>query len=142
MKPPMERRIQFLVVALGFFTNVFSQKATLNGYITDKKTGERLFGASIYVLDKNLGTTSNGFGFYSITLPQDSVEVSFSFTGYATITQKIPLFEDKTLDIELEYAQALGEVVVKSVKKEAIQNRTQMSTIDLPVSMIKSLPAL
>src|SRR5688572_25869538 len=108
----MERRILSLIFALGFFTTVFSQKATPNGYITDKKTWKRMFAASIYVLDKNLGTTSNGFDFNSITLPQNSVEVSFSFTGYATITQKIPLFENKTLNIELKYAQALGEVVV------------------------------
>src|SRR5688572_1145001 len=141
MKPPMERRIQFLVVALGFFTNVFSQKATLNGYITDKKTGERLFGASIIIANKNLGTTSNTFGFYSITIPRDSVEVSFSYTGYAIATQKIALFNDQTLNIELEASQALGEVVVSSVKKESIQNSTQMSTVDLPIATIKSLPA-
>jgi outer membrane receptor for ferrienterochelin and colicin len=135
------RRTVFLAVALCLCTTVFSQKVTLNGYITDKKTGERLFGASVFITNKNVGTTSNSFGFYSITIPKDSVEVSFSYSGYATSTLKIALFESTTLDITLEHSQALGEVVVSSVKKEAIQNKTQMSTIDLPVSMIKSLPA-
>lgn len=123
------------------FVPCISQKATLNGYITDKKTGERLFGASIMLTGQNLGTTSNTYGFYSITIPQDSIEVSFSFTGYAIVTQKIGLFADATLNIEMEASQALSEVVVKSVKKEAIQNRTQMSSIDLPIRTIKSLPA-
>ena len=40
-------------------TVTYSQKVTLNGYITDVKTGERLLGASIFVINKNLGTTSN-----------------------------------------------------------------------------------
>jgi len=64
-------------------TVTYSQKVTLNGYITDVKTGERLLGASIFVVNKNLGTTSNQFGFYSITLPKDTVQLSFSYTGYA-----------------------------------------------------------
>jgi outer membrane receptor for ferrienterochelin and colicin len=135
------RKIATAVIVLLLSQPVFSQKATLNGYITDKKTGERLFGASIIIANKNLGTTSNTFGFYSITIPRDSVEVSFSYTGYAIATQKIALFNDQTLNIELEASQALGEVVVSSVKKESIQNRTQMSTVDLPIATIKSLPA-
>jgi outer membrane receptor for ferrienterochelin and colicin len=134
------RRTVSLAIAFCLFATAFSQKVTLNGYITDKKTGERLFGASVFIGNKNLGTTSNTFGFYSITIPADSVEVSFSFAGYATIIEKIALLENTTRNIELEYTQALSEVVVTS-KKDAIQNRTQMSSIDLPVSMIKSLPA-
>src|ERR1043165_4561934 len=112
------RKLLTTALILCSFVPCFSQKATLNGYITDKKTGERLFGASILLTGKNLGTTSNTYGFYSITVPQDSIEVSFSFTGYATVTQKIGLFADATMNIEMEASQALSEVVVKSVKKE------------------------
>lgn len=45
-----------------------------------------------------------------------------------------------TIDIELETAGELKEVVVMA-EKDAIQQRTQMSTIDLPIETIKSLPA-
>ena len=135
------RNILALTLILSSFIPGFSQKATINGYISDKKTGERLLGASIVLAEKNVGTTSNAFGFYSLTIPQDSISVSFSFTGYATITYTISLFTDTTLNVELETSLALAEVVVKSVKKESIQNRTQMSSIDLPINTIKSLPA-
>ena len=130
-----------LCIALLAYITGLSQKVTLNGYVTDKKTGERLLGASIFLVNKNLGTTSNAYGFYSLTVAPDSVEVSFSYTGYQAQVQKFLLKEDKTLNIELEQSKALDVVVVKASKKESIQNRTQMSTIDLPVSMIKSLPA-
>lgn len=118
-----------------------AQKVTLNGYVTDKKTGERLLGASIFISEKNLGTTSNAYGFYSITVPADSAEISFSYTGYSTQTRKIALFQDQSLNIELEQSRMLDEVIVKTSKKESIQSRTQMSTIDLPITTIKSLPA-
>lgn len=122
-------------------TTTIAQKATLNGYITDKKTGERLLGASVFVAGKNLGTTSNAYGFYSITVPADTVQVVFSFSGYLQQVVAIALLQDQTLNIELETTKALDEVVITATRKEAIQNRTQMSTIDLPVRTIKSLPA-
>ena len=134
---------KFLTAALLLFSffPAMAQKATLNGYVTDKKTGERLLGASIFFVGKNLGTTSNAFGFYSITIPADSAEVSFSYSGYHTEVRKISLLHDQTLNIELELSKALDEVIVKTSRREAIQNRTQMSTIDLPITTIKSLPA-
>lgn len=135
------RRTVLAVTALLFFSAAFSQKATLNGYITDEKTGERLLGASIFIQNKNLGTTSNNFGFYSITLPHDSIEVVFSFSGYASHTQKFYLAKDTTLNIGLQLVRELTEVTVSASRKPSIQNRTQMSTIDLPISTIKALPA-
>jgi hypothetical protein len=130
-----------LPIMLLSITGAFSQKVTLNGYITDQKTGERLLGASIFVIDKNVGTTSNQFGFYSLTLPKDTVQISFSYTGYAVNVISLPFFKDTTISIGLQPAADLSEVVVKSVKKEAIQNRTQMSSIELPINTIKGLPA-
>src|SRR5687768_13900567 len=115
------RRIVFATITLLFFSPAFSQKATLNGYITDKKTGERLLGASVFIQNKNLGTTSNNFGFYSITLPLDSVEVVFSFSGYTSQSQKFYLGADTTLDIGLQQAQELTEVMVKASRKPSIQ---------------------
>ena len=128
-------------IAISICLISLAQKVTLNGYISDKKTGERLFGASVFFTNKNVGTTSNAFGFYSITILPDSAEVIFSHTGYAAQVQKISLTKNATLNLELETLKALAEVVVKASKKEAVQNRTQMSSIDLPVSLIKSLPA-
>jgi hypothetical protein len=84
-----------------------AQKVTLNGYVTDKKTGERLLGASIFISEKNLGTTSNAYGFYSITVPADSAEISFSYTGYSTQTKKISLIQDQSLNIELEQSRKI-----------------------------------
>src|SRR5215203_87487 len=130
-----------VLAALFFSISGFSQKVTLYGYVTDKKTGERLSGASVFIQNKNLGTTSNAYGFYSITIPADSAEIAWSYVGYAPHVQKVFLKDNISLSIELEPSDQLSEVVVTSARKDAVQNRTQMSSIDLPVSTIKSLPA-
>ena len=135
------RKLLTVFIVMLAVCSAYSQKVTLNGYITDKKTGERLLGASVFLINQNIGTTSNAYGFYSITVAPDSVEISFSYTGYLPQVEKMHLNEDRTFNIQLEPAKALDEVVVKTSRKESVQNRTQMSTIDLPVSMIKSLPA-
>jgi outer membrane receptor for ferrienterochelin and colicin len=119
----------------------FSQKYTLNGFVTDTKSGERLIGASVLINNKNIGTTTNAFGFYSITLPADSLELKVSFTGYTTHIETIKLDADKKLNIALPNTKQLDEVVVKGIRKGAIQQRSQMSSIDLPIQTIKSLPA-
>ena len=128
-----------LLLVLSSFSAT-AQKFTISGYISDKKSGERLKGASIIAANKNAGTTSNNFGFYSITLPKDSVEFFVSYSGYTTFFQMILLDKDADLNIELEPGKTLNEVVLISNRKPAIQNRTQMSSIDLPIETIKSLP--
>jgi hypothetical protein len=64
-----------------------------------RKTGEKLVGATIAMPELEIGTYSNNYGFYSITLPKkDSVLVIFSYVGYTTIAKKCPLKEDLGID--------------------------------------------
>ena len=49
----------------------FSQeKFTLSGVISDEKTNETLIGVSIIIEELRTGTSTNEYGFYSITLPK------------------------------------------------------------------------
>ena len=120
-----------------------AQHVTISGYISDRKSGERLTGAVIYVPELQVGTAGNTFGFYSLTIPvgTDSVEVRGSYTGYQTFTQKVSTSQNVVLNIALDEAKELKEVVFVG-RKDVIQERTQMSSIDLPIQTIKSLPAL
>lgn len=121
---------------------LFAQNITINGYITEKKSAERLIGATVFLPGKSIGTTSNSFGFYSITIPSsnDSIELRVSYIGYAPYTVRLKGNNSATLNIELVAATDMDEVIVTS-QKDALQTRTQMSSIDLPVATIKALPA-
>ncbi|MFT3846510.1 MAG: TonB-dependent receptor plug domain-containing protein [Lacibacter sp.] len=119
-----------------------AQRVTLNGYITDKASGERLFGASILHSSGN-GTTSNAYGFYSLTVASSADSASFiiSYVGYNPILIKFPGNESKKINIELEQIKSLEEVVVSGKRKSEIHKRTQMSTVNVPVTFIKNIPA-
>lgn len=47
-----------------------SRKFTISGYVTDGTSSETLIGTNIIESHQNQGTTTNPYGFYSITLPE------------------------------------------------------------------------
>ncbi|WP_276132238.1 TonB-dependent receptor [Polluticoccus soli] len=121
--------------------SIWAQSITISGYVSEKKSGERLLGATVFIPDRNIGTTTNTYGFYSLTIPAGAnTELRATYIGFAPFTQTITGEKNVTLNIELDQAKDLKEVVV-TAQKDAIQTRTQMSAIDLPIETIKSLPA-
>lgn len=119
-----------------------AQKYTLSGYITDAETGEALIGANTYNFKSASGTVSNTYGFYSFTLPADSVYLTFSYIGYEPQTFALDLTKDVEMNVKLSSSVSLEVVEVTASKNgEAIEEQTQMSTVSIPVSQIKKLPA-
>lgn len=119
------------------------RKATISGYISDKKSGERLIGASVFVPASRLGTTSNKYGFFSLTLDADTVSLLVSHAGYLPGFASLSLTEDTVLQLTLEQNVVVNEIaVVNAESKTMAQNRTLTGRVNMPARMVKSLPAL
>jgi outer membrane receptor for ferrienterochelin and colicin len=118
-----------------------ASKFTISGYVSEKGSKENLPGVNIYIPKLKSGTTTNTYGFYSITLPSDTVELLISYVGFQTRFLKFHLGANTVLDLELENS-SLQEVVVTGTKTERISEDVQMSKIDLPIEQIKNIPAL
>lgn len=71
-----------------------AQKYTISGYVQDLRSGERIISASVYDLKTKQGTITNDYGFFSLTLPSDTVELSISFVGYAAYSSVFYLDSD------------------------------------------------
>lgn len=132
----------FLYLSLSFSSDA-QKKYTISGYIQDAETGEKLIGSSIYIKNLKAGTVTNQYGFYSITLPEDSVELIVAYLGYQTIKKRFFLDQDIQFNIDLTPSSLeLEEVKVEAESAGQIIRETQMSKIVVPVAQIKSLPAL
>lgn len=119
------------------------KKYTLRGYITDRESGERLIGASVYIPSKRAGTTSNAYGFFSITLEQDSLEVHTTYAGYFPRIVPLDLQQDLEVNIAMERNAGITEMVVVNAEgKKNTRNRTLVGKTDVPSSLIKSSPSL
>lgn len=60
------------------------RRFTVSGYVTDTASAETLIGANILDSRYAVGTASNAYGFYTLTLPESEVSLSSSYLGYAT----------------------------------------------------------
>lgn len=141
----MNSRKHFLSILLLFFLLPFfgfSQNYTISGYIKDAKSGETLISSSVFDAFSNKGTVSNSYGFYSITLPKSSVDIHYTYVGYATEHRKFNLTKDTIINIVLNESLVLNELTVLGTAKEIGVRGTQMSAIEVPVSLIKSVPTL
>lgn len=120
-----------------------AQNYTVSGYIKDNANGESLIGANVIEQNSLDGTSSNTYGFYSLTLPAaDSISLLYSYVGYQPQIIKLPLRKDTTIHVELTESAMLDEVVISAADAEKIQEVTQMSTVSVPIEQIKALPAL
>jgi len=119
----------------------FSQKSTISGYVEDASTGEKLIGASVYDSKLLKGTITNVYGFFSLTLDTGEVEFTVSYVGYNPHKQIIKLNSDIFLNISLISNNELEGVVISASNSEKIHEKTQMSTIQVPMKQIENLPA-
>jgi hypothetical protein len=139
--------IRFLIVTMLLFLNVvaWSQggKATLNGYLKDGANGEMLIGVSVYIPQLKAGTTTNAYGFYSITVPAGTYDVVYSFIGYNTQTVSITLSGDVSRSIEMAgESTMMQEVEISGDRVDANVVGIQMSKNTLNLSQVRKLPAL
>jgi hypothetical protein len=124
---------------------VFGQtvsKHTISGYISDAKSGERLIGATVIDKRSGQGAVTNTYGFYSLTLPKDSVTLLVSYIGFQSKGIQAYLNSNLEINIPLESAALLKEVEILAQRYERIESRAQMSRIDVPIQQIKNVPAL
>ena len=118
------------------------QKFTLNGYIKDAANGEALIGATVYITEIEGGTTTNVYGFYSITLPPGDYSLEYRFVGYEAQKKRISLNSNMREDMELRSdSKQLEEIVVTDEADDANISSVEMSTNKLDIQTIKRLPA-
>lgn len=116
-------------------------KYTISGYVQEKGSKELLPGVSVYIPSIKNGTVTNSYGFYSITLPKDTLTVIFSYVGFKKKSFLINLINDIELTAELELFNELNEIVITD-KRNSISDKPQMSNIDIPIKQLKEIPAI
>ncbi|NPA36702.1 MAG: TonB-dependent receptor plug domain-containing protein [Chlorobi bacterium] len=120
--------------------NYHPKKYTISGYVTDTLNKEVMIGANIYDENSLLGTTSNNFGFYSLTLPEGYISFKCSYIGYQKYVSGFKLNKDTVINISLIPQPELEEVSVMGVRIPAEIESTSSGTISVPIEQIRNLP--
>ncbi|WP_396600489.1 carboxypeptidase-like regulatory domain-containing protein [Algibacter sp. R77976] len=141
MKSPL---LWFLCVFYFSISAINAQeKFTLSGTISEEKSNETLIGVNIIFPEISAGTTTNEYGFYSITLPKGTYNIIVSYLGYSTLSETISLSEDLSKNFSLTDAlENLDEVIItENIEKLNIRT-PQMSVNKLSSSTIKDIPVV
>ncbi|HEY6976282.1 MAG TPA: TonB-dependent receptor plug domain-containing protein, partial [Chitinophagaceae bacterium] len=122
------KQLHFLVFVLLLFAGIsvaFAQKRTVSGKITDA-SGKAIPFVNVTVKGTSVGTTSNSDGIYSITLPEKSNTLVFTFVGYRAL--EVNVSNLTTADVKLqEDAGELAGVVVTALGIERNKKSLQYS---------------
>lgn len=108
----------------------------------DSTSHETLLGATIYESGSLLGTATNEYGFFSLTLPEGRVRLEVTYVGYAPLVKEIDLKEDTMLDFYLDAAVGIEQVVVYGDRRHSGALSAQMGAIEVPIAQIKSAPTI
>ena len=125
------------------FTAFSQEKQTISGTVYDDSNNETLIGVSIYFPDINVGTTTNEYGFYSVTLPKGTYKIQLNYLGYATIIETIDLEEKLSKNYKLkEEAESLDEILIEANIENLNVRTPQMSVNKLTSATIKQIPVV
>ena len=132
-----------LILIFFFLTNYSQENFTLNGYVLDENSNESIIGANIIVPSINVGTITNTYGFFSITVPKGNYEVQISSLGYKNISTEINIIKNINTTFFLsENIENLEEVIVVKDLEEIDITKPIMSLNILSNQTIKQTPVL
>lgn len=141
----MPRHYLALLLALfGHFSVIHAQERyTLSGTISEASSNETLIGVTVAISELRTGTTTNEYGFYSITLPEGEYQVIVSYLGFQEVVRTVNLNQNQKLDFKLEEkAEELAEVVVTDDVEKLDIRKPQMSVTSLSSNTIKQVPVV
>ncbi|MDQ4138992.1 MAG: carboxypeptidase-like regulatory domain-containing protein [Bacteroidota bacterium] len=115
------KKLILLLTLLSTSVLAFAQQGTLAGKVKDKKTGEPIIGAVVFITGSNKGSTTDIEGNYSIQLEPGVYKITASYVSYKPQTfESIQITAGKTttLDIGIEEATTqLGGVTITGTKQ-------------------------
>lgn len=125
------------------FLGLSQEKFTLSGVITDESSNETLIGANIIIPSIQAGTTSNEYGFYSITLDKGVYEFQISYLGYKSIIQTLDLSKDLIINFKISpESESLDEIIITEDVEKLNIRKPQMSINSLSINTIKQMPVV
>lgn len=120
---------------------VSAQRYTISGHVVESEGKETIPGVNIFLKGTSTGTITNNYGFYSISPMKDTLEMVYSFIGYAPKTIRFYLMKDTVINITLEPIR-LETFVVTAETNTPISTENRMSVVSVPIRQIQEIPAL
>lgn len=140
----MKKLFSILFLAYSLFAMAEAPRHTFSGTVTDATNGESLIGASVTVKElRGTGITTNGYGYFSLTLPDGQYTFVVSYLGYSTQSISIKLDNNRQLNIKLEpNSTELDDVIITAQARNNNITSTEIGMEKLEVKEISKIPVI
>lgn len=112
----------------------------ISGYIYNKDTKEPVSGVTVFIQKLSLGTISNAYGFYTLTLPRGSHHLQFSFIGMREKTVNLNLYGTGELNVDMNSVMIPLKEAVISAQKSVTLQRFEVGAEKINITSFKLLP--
>jgi hypothetical protein len=112
----------------------------LTGYIRNKDTKEPVPGVTVFVQKLSVGTVSNEYGYYTLTLPRGIHFLHFSFIGMREKTINLDLSGNGELNVDMNSVLIPLKETVVSAQKSVTLQRFEVGAEKININSFKLLP--
>lgn len=117
------------------------RRYTVSGVLRDRETGEEVAGALLLLDQERLGTTTNAYGFYSLTLPEGDHNLLFTMLGFEELAVPLQLDGNKRLDLAIGASPStLAAIQITADSGSVFRNGEWQ--VQLPMRHYQALPPL
>lgn len=128
-------------ITIGSKSKGLLKSATISGYVKEKATGEPIIGCAVFTRSPSIGTSTDRYGHFTITLPTGYQEIHFKLVGMKELVRSVNLLSDGGMTVELEEeVVSLKEVVVNATEIESSVTGLDIGTQKLDIKTIKQIP--
>ncbi len=117
-----------------------SGNVTITGYITNRDTKEPVAGVTVFVQKLSIGTISNSYGFYTLTLPRGVHILQFSFIGMKEKQVNVNLYGSGEMNLEMNSMLIPLKETIVSAQKNVIFQRFEVGVEKVDITSFKLLP--
>ena len=121
---------------------IVAQSFSVNGYVEDSVSGERIPRVNLYLVAERAGTSTNDFGYFNLNVRPGPTKVSVSHVAYASQMLEWSVPSDTTLVILLEPHVATLDSIIVTTGLTGMDEGLQMSRHNLSATQIEALPAV
>ncbi len=115
---------------------------TISGFVEDSLSGERLVAATVYDYISGKGTTTNEYGFYSLSISRGKASLGFSYLGFNAKTYQVNIRKNLHFNVPLKAAITLAEIVVTDKLHELKEGLTVTDAPNYTSGKLAKMPSI
>ena len=140
----MKRIILFLLISLCTF-NIYAQKSTIRGFISDKNTTEPIIFCNIFIENTKFGTQTDLNGMYTLSkIPEGNYKITATYIGYEKLSREVNIKEGEiiTLKFELKKSSVRIDEIEISAERQEMKTDVKAASIKISNEDLKLVPTI